>query len=122
VREDIDPQYLNASDISHEGWIVICQPGGTVPLHVPPKSQEALAQGFDARLVLSEYVRTGNLQEVGKVAEVRNEVRGWFLGLLKGRGRKSDFRLVFGEAAGLVKGAILSGGARRTAHQILDEM
>ena len=74
VREAGDQPYLYPADIDRFGSVRICRPGRTLPLHVPENADVAISQGYYARMILSECVRTGNLKEAGKVAEVRGEV------------------------------------------------
>ena len=121
VREPGDPPYLNPEAIPRFG-VFICGPDGVLPLHVPPTARQALNQGFDERLAVSEYIRTGNLKEAGQLAEARSEGKEWFLSLLKGRGRKKKFVMVFGPTASLIEGTLRAATARNTAHSLLDEM
>lgn len=121
VRESSDPPYLNPEAMLPVG-VMICGPSGSLPLHVPSKALEALERGFDPRLAISEYIRVGLLQEAGRLAEARSQGKEWFLSLLKGRGRKKDFVMVFGPTASLIEGTLRAATARKTAHSLLDEM
>ena len=59
-------------------------------------------------------MRTGNLKEAGKVAEVRGEVTTWFLDLLKGRGS----RMLQNHPHG-IEGAKVQGKSCQSAGRLL---